>query len=174
MFYSKWLLLLLNIKLHISQFLLQFAGCKIIFFDAGTYIVTSTLTILAGTQIVGEAWSEIAGKGSKFQDMNNPQPVVQVGAPGSSGVVEITDIIFSTIGPAGGAIVVEWNVKQITQVGGGAGMWDSHIRLGGGIFWFQIKVHVLTAIRSCRNQSPSLGLPIERKWWYDRLSGCLR
>jgi len=31
--------------------------------------------------------------------------------------------------PAGGAIVVEWNVKQTTQ--GGAGMWDSHIRLGG-------------------------------------------
>jgi hypothetical protein len=71
--------------------------------------------------MVGEAWSVIAGKGSKFQDMNNPQPVVQVGAPGSSGVVEITDIIFSTIGPAGGAIVVEWNVKQITQGGGGAG-----------------------------------------------------
>ncbi|KAJ7084946.1 exo-beta-1,3-glucanase [Mycena epipterygia] len=106
-----------------------FAGCKIIFFDAGTYIVTSTLTIPAGTQMVGEAWSVIAGKGSTFQDMNNPQPVVQVGAPGSSGVVEITDIIFSTIGPAGGAIVVEWNVKQTTQ--GGAGMWDSHIRLGG-------------------------------------------
>lgn len=30
---------------------------------------------------------------------------------------------------AGGAIVVEWNVKQATQ--GGAGMWDTHIRLGG-------------------------------------------
>ncbi|KAJ6540959.1 pectin lyase fold/virulence factor [Mycena sp. CBHHK59/15] len=106
-----------------------FSGCKIIFFDAGTYVITSTLTIPVGTQMVGEAWSVIAGKGSTFQDMNNPQPVVQVGAPGSSGLVEITDIIFSTIGPAGGAIVVEWNVKQTTQ--GGAGMWDSHIRLGG-------------------------------------------
>ncbi|KAJ6611580.1 exo-beta-1,3-glucanase [Mycena sp. CBHHK59/15] len=106
-----------------------FSGCKIIFFDAGTYVVTSTLTIPVGTQMVGEAWSVIAGKGSTFQDMNNPRPVVQVGAPGSSGLVEITDIIFSTIGPAGGAIVVEWNVKQTTQ--GGAGMWDSHIRLGG-------------------------------------------
>ncbi|KAJ7030627.1 exo-beta-1,3-glucanase, partial [Mycena alexandri] len=106
-----------------------FAGCKIIFFDAGTYVVTSTLTIPAGTQMVGEAWSVIAGKGAAFQDMNYPQPVVRVGAPGSSGLVEITDIIFSTIGPAGGAIVVEWNVKQTTQ--GGAGMWDSHIRLGG-------------------------------------------
>ncbi|KAJ7702297.1 pectin lyase fold/virulence factor [Mycena rosella] len=106
-----------------------FAGCKIIFFDAGTYVVTSTLTIPAGTQIVGEAWSVIAGKGAAFADINNPQVVVQVGASGSSGLVEISDIIFSTIGPAGGAIVVEWNVKQTTQ--GGAGMWDSHIRLGG-------------------------------------------
>ncbi|KAJ7874928.1 pectin lyase fold/virulence factor [Mycena olivaceomarginata] len=105
-----------------------FAGCKIIFFDAGTYIVTPTLTIPAGTQMVGEAWSVISGKGSTFQDMNNPKPIVQVGAPGSSGLVEITDIIFSTIGPAGGAIVVEWNVKQTTE--GGAGMWDSHIRRG--------------------------------------------
>ncbi|KAJ7929214.1 exo-beta-1,3-glucanase [Mycena leptocephala] len=106
-----------------------FAGCKIIFFDAGTYVVTSTLTIPAGTQIVGEGWSVIAGKGAAFQDQNNPQVVVQVGAAGSSGVVEITDIIFSTIGSTPGAIVVEWNVKQTTP--GGAGMWDSHIRLGG-------------------------------------------
>ncbi|KAJ6581152.1 exo-beta-1,3-glucanase [Mycena capillaripes] len=106
-----------------------FAGCKIIFFDAGTYVVTSTLQIPAGTQIVGEAWSVIAGKGAAFQDINNPQVVVQVGAPGSSGILEITDIIFSTIGPTPGAIVVEWNVKQTTQ--GSAGLWDSHVRLGG-------------------------------------------
>jgi hypothetical protein len=91
--------------------------------------VTSTLTIPAGTQIVGEAWSVIAGKGAAFQNINSPIPVVQVGAAGSSGLIEITDIIFSTIGPTPGAIVVEWNVKQTTQ--GGAGMWDSHIRLGG-------------------------------------------
>ncbi|KAJ7837014.1 exo-beta-1,3-glucanase [Mycena olivaceomarginata] len=95
-----------------------YAGCKIIFFDAGTYVVTSTLQIPAGTRI-----------GAAFQDVTNPQVVVQVGASGSSGLVEITDIIFSTIGPAPGAIVVEWNVKQTTT--GGAGMWDSHIRLGG-------------------------------------------
>ncbi|KAJ7872688.1 exo-beta-1,3-glucanase [Mycena leptocephala] len=113
----------------LKEIFAAFSGCKIIFFDAGTYIVTSTLTIPAGTQMVGEAWSVIAGKGLTFQDMDNPQPVVQVGAPGSSGLLEITDIIFTTIAPAGGAIVVEWNVKQTEQ--GGAGMWDSHIRLGG-------------------------------------------
>ncbi|CAK5279354.1 unnamed protein product [Mycena citricolor] len=106
-----------------------FAGCKIIFVDAGTYIVTSTLRIPAGSQVVGEGWSVIAGKGPAFADMNNPQVVVQVGAPGSSGIMEITDIIFSTVGPAPGAIVVEWNVHESTQ--GSVGMWDSHIRLGG-------------------------------------------
>ncbi|KAJ7915476.1 exo-beta-1,3-glucanase [Mycena leptocephala] len=106
-----------------------YAGCKIIFFDAGTYVVTSTLTIPAGTQMVGEAWSVIAGKGAAFQNVNSPTPVVQVGAPGSTGLAEISDIIFATIGSTPGAIVVEWNVKQSTQ--GGAGMWDSYIRLGG-------------------------------------------
>jgi glucan 1,3-beta-glucosidase len=80
--------------------LMQYWGCKIIFFDAGTYIVTQTLKIPAGTQMVGEAWSVIAGKGSTFQNINSPQVVVQVGAPGSQGVVEISDIIFSTIGPS--------------------------------------------------------------------------
>ncbi|KAJ6500511.1 exo-beta-1,3-glucanase [Mycena sanguinolenta] len=106
-----------------------YSGCKIIFFDAGTYVVTSTIQIPAGTQMVGEAWSVIAGKGATFQNINSPVPVVQVGAPGSTGIMEITDLIFSTIGPTPGAIVVEWNVKQSSQ--GSAGMWDSHIRLGG-------------------------------------------
>ncbi|KAL0580418.1 hypothetical protein V5O48_001571 [Marasmius crinis-equi] len=109
----------------------KFSGCKIIFFDAGTYIVTSTLRIPAGTQMVGEAWSVISGKGSAFQDINNPRVVVQVGAANSQGTVEISDITFSTVGPAPGAIVVEWNVKQPSGSNGGAGMWDSHIRLGG-------------------------------------------
>lgn len=32
---------------------------------------------------------------------------------------------------AAGAIVVEWNVHEPRHKQGGAGMWDSHIRLGG-------------------------------------------
>jgi hypothetical protein len=70
--------------------------------------------------------SYLQGKGSKFSDEKKPHVVVQVGAPSSVGKVEISDIIFSTVGPAPGAIVVEWNVKESQQ--GGAGMWDSHIR----------------------------------------------
>ncbi|KAI0647237.1 exo-beta-1,3-glucanase [Trametes meyenii] len=107
----------------------KFAGCKIIFVDHGTYLVTDTLSIPAGTQVVGEVWSVILGGGAAFQDQNNPKAVVQVGKAGDEGVVEITDIIFATRGPAAGAIVVEWNVHSNEQ--GGAGMWDTHIRLGG-------------------------------------------
>ncbi|KAG6819219.1 hypothetical protein H0H93_014091, partial [Arthromyces matolae] len=109
----------------------KFYGCKIIFIDAGTYIVTSTLTIPAGSRVVGEAWSVIAGSGAHFQDATNPQAVVRVGEPSSQGVLEITDIIFSTVGPTPGAIVVEWNVEQPAGLQGGAGTWDTHIRLGG-------------------------------------------
>ncbi|KAI9065088.1 glycoside hydrolase family 55 protein [Trametes sanguinea] len=107
----------------------KFSGCKIIFVDAGTYLISNTLTIPAGTQVVGEAWSVIMGGGSAFQDQNNPTAMVRVGNPGDEGIVEISDIIFATRGPAAGAIVVEWNVHSTQQ--GGAGMWDSHIRLGG-------------------------------------------
>lgn len=88
------------------------------------------------------------GGGPAFSNMTSPTVMVQVGAPGSSGIMEITDIIFATRGPgqcflttysapkltdthsAPGAIVVEWNVNSPTQ--GGAGMWDSYVRLGGG------------------------------------------
>ncbi|KAH9934692.1 glycoside hydrolase family 55 protein [Fomitopsis serialis] len=106
-----------------------YSGCSIIYFDAGTYVVTSTLQIPAGTQMVGEAWAAIMGSGSAFEDQTNPLPVVQVGAPGSSGIMEISNMVFTTKGPAAGAIVVEWNVNSPAQ--GGAGMWDSYIRLGG-------------------------------------------
>jgi glucan 1,3-beta-glucosidase len=77
----------------------QFAGCKIIFFDAGHYHVTNTLLIPPGTRMVGEAWTVIAGKGSRFEDVNNPQVIFRVGDKGSVGIVEITDIILTTYGP---------------------------------------------------------------------------
>lgn len=79
---------------------MQFAGCKIIFFDAGTYLVSDTLKIPAGVHIFGESWAVVAGTGSKFDDINNPKAVVQVGAVGSEGIVEVGGIIFSTRGPS--------------------------------------------------------------------------
>ncbi|KAG6874267.1 hypothetical protein C0995_001492 [Termitomyces sp. Mi166 len=111
----------------LQSLLYKSAGRKIVFFDAGTYIVTSTLVVPVGTRMVGEAWSVIAGKGKLFFDQENPEVVVRVGERYSCGVVEITDMIFTTVGPAPGAIVVEWNVREPEWHQGGAGMWDSHV-----------------------------------------------
>lgn len=41
---------------------------KILFVDAGTYILTSTITIPSGAKIVGETWSQLAATGSYFSD----------------------------------------------------------------------------------------------------------
>lgn len=115
----------------IQNVLNQYAGCKIIFFDAGTYYVTNTISIPAGTQIVGEAWSVILAGGSGFQNQNSPKVVAQAGIAGSTGVMEISDMIFSTVGPAPGAILLEWNVHEPSGQQGAAGLWDTHVRLGG-------------------------------------------
>lgn len=37
--------------------------------------------------------------------------------------------MFASKGAQPGAILVQWNIKQGSQ--GGAGMWDSHFRVGG-------------------------------------------
>lgn len=41
---------------------------KIIFADAGIYVLTDTVIIPAGTRIVGEAWTQFAAHGTRFQD----------------------------------------------------------------------------------------------------------
>lgn len=71
------------------------------------------------------------GAGAYFSNSLSPQVVVRVGDAGSSGVTEISDMVFSTRGPAGGAIVLEWNVRDPAGKQGVAGMWDSIIRIGG-------------------------------------------
>jgi hypothetical protein len=122
----------------------QFAGCGIIFFDAGTYLISNTLLIPPGAQVVGEAWSQIMIGGSQYQNINAPHVGVQVGTAGQTGVVEISGIVFTTRGPgqsntkmkilcidnsvtpAPGAIVVEWNIGQSSL--GSAGTWDTFMR----------------------------------------------
>jgi len=68
-------------------------------------------------------------KGAAFSDQTKPQPVFQVGAKGDVGSVEISDLVFETIGAQPGAILVEWNVNEASQ--GSSGMWDVHFRVGG-------------------------------------------
>ncbi|KAI0191651.1 glycoside hydrolase family 55 protein [Astrocystis sublimbata] len=111
------------------QAALYAAQGKILFVDAGSYILTSTVTIPSGSKIVGETWSQIAAYGPYFQDASNPKVMLRVGNPGDIGDVEMQDLIFTTVGPTAGAVLVEWNIKAARP--GSAGLWDCHARIGG-------------------------------------------
>ncbi|KAL1957810.1 hypothetical protein VTO42DRAFT_5528 [Malbranchea cinnamomea] len=100
-----------------------------IFFPAGIYMVEKTVFVPVGSVIVGELWSQIMGTGSFFEDEGDPKVMVRVGNPGDSGVIEISDMLFTVKGPTRGAILMEWNVHEDGQ--GSAAMWDSHFRVGG-------------------------------------------
>jgi glucan 1,3-beta-glucosidase len=102
----------------------------VIYFDHGAYVVTNTVKVPKNIRITGEIWPIImAGGTTNFQDQANPKPVFQVGQPGDSGSVEMSDIIFETLGPQPGAIMMEWNLAGATA--GTSGLWDVHFRIGG-------------------------------------------
>jgi hypothetical protein len=105
------------------------AAGKVVIFDAGYYVVTSTVVIPPGSRIVGEAYPVILSQGAFFNDMSAPKPVVQVGTPGSTGIVEWSDMIVSTRGAQAGAVLIEWNLSSPS--GTPSGMWDVHTRIGG-------------------------------------------
>ncbi|RDW83246.1 glycoside hydrolase family 55 protein [Coleophoma crateriformis] len=103
---------------------------SIVYFDHGAYLVTSTVKVPKDIKITGEMWPLImAGGSTSFSDQANPKAVFQVGQPGDTGSVEMSDLVFETVGPQPGAILMEWNVKEASQ--GSAGMWDVHFRIGG-------------------------------------------
>lgn len=102
---------------------------SIIYIDAGTYLVSDTIFVPPGSRIVGENWAQIAASGKAFDDAQHPKPLIRVGNPGDSGKVEIQDLIFTSKGNTAGVIFVEWNVRAGNA--GSAGMWDTHVRVGG-------------------------------------------
>lgn len=63
-------------------------------------MISSTITVPASTRLVGEIWSVIMGQGGAFTDPRRPVPVVKVGEPCSQGILEISDMVFSTRGPS--------------------------------------------------------------------------
>ncbi|KIO31552.1 hypothetical protein M407DRAFT_19489 [Tulasnella calospora MUT 4182] len=115
----------------IQAFIKKYAGCKILYFDAGTYMVTDTIEIPSGSIVVGEVWTTVIGAGPKFADESKPRPVIQVGKPGDRDGVEISDMVFSARSGSAGAIIVEWNAADKPGQKGTAAMWDVHIRIGG-------------------------------------------
>jgi glucan 1,3-beta-glucosidase len=99
------------------------AAGNVVFVDAGTYILTSTLTIPPGARIVGEAYSVFMASSPFFNNMRSPQPVVKVGNTGQSGRVEWSDMLVSTRGQQAGAILIEWNLAAPS--GSPSGMWGT-------------------------------------------------
>ncbi|KAF2153724.1 glycoside hydrolase family 55 protein [Myriangium duriaei CBS 260.36] len=102
---------------------------NVIYFPAGSYIITSTIVIPKVCRITGRVWSQLVAKGSAFSQLGNPTPMIKVGNPGDIGTVEISDILFTSIGPLPGLVMVEWNIAEEQQ--GSAGIWDAHFRVGG-------------------------------------------
>ncbi|KAF7368568.1 Glucan 1,3-beta-glucosidase [Mycena venus] len=115
----------------INSFLADNVGCGILFFDSGVYLVSKTIFVPAGAQIVGDMYPTILGSGTAFQDQMTPTPVLRVGDAGDSGILEISELVISTTGGSQGAVGIEWNVNGPNQ--GDTGMWDVHVRLGGAI-----------------------------------------
>ncbi|KAF1965868.1 beta-1,3-exoglucanase [Bimuria novae-zelandiae CBS 107.79] len=102
---------------------------KVLFLDAGFYAVSGTIYIPAGSKIVGEALaSVILANGPFFEDMANPNPVVQVGKQGEQGPIEWSDTFVSGKGATAGAIMIEYNLFSPAEP---AGLWDVHVRAGG-------------------------------------------
>ncbi|KAL8946565.1 MAG: hypothetical protein Q9222_007057, partial [Ikaeria aurantiellina] len=102
-------------------------GC-IVFIDSGVYRITQTLYIPPESKIVGEAYPVIMSSGLFFANMQNPQPVVQVGRNGEAGCIEWSDTIVATQGAQAGAVGIEWNIVSEARP---SGMWDVHVRIGG-------------------------------------------
>jgi glucan 1,3-beta-glucosidase len=112
------------------QSLLQQAASqnKVAYFEHGAYLIKDTVKVPAGTKMTGSIWPLILADSASFNDSSNPKPVFQVGQSGQQGTFEMSDIVFETNGPATGAVMIEWNLNSPQ---GGAGMWDSHVRIGG-------------------------------------------
>lgn len=89
-----------------------------IFFPGGIYQVQGTIKIPVGTIITGSGWSQIMGTGAYFGSTDSPQVMVQVGKSGDSGVIQISDMLFTVKGATAGAILMQWNVHESSQGSG--------------------------------------------------------
>ncbi|KAK1759848.1 hypothetical protein QBC47DRAFT_292345 [Echria macrotheca] len=112
-----------------TLFALAASTGKVVFLDAGYYLVTSTIKIPAGSRVTGEGYPIILSSGAFFNDATKPQPVVQIGKQGDQGSIEWSNAIVSTKGAQAGAILIEYNLKSPKSAP--SGLWDVHVRIGG-------------------------------------------
>eukprot|EP01124_Arcella_intermedia_P022503 TRINITY_DN3361_c0_g1_i2.p1 TRINITY_DN3361_c0_g1~~TRINITY_DN3361_c0_g1_i2.p1 ORF type:complete len:560 (-),score=121.23 TRINITY_DN3361_c0_g1_i2:25-1704(-) len=121
----------------LGKILLTYANKSPLFFPYGTYILSDTVYVPAGTRLMGEVWSIFMASSNitngPFSNPANPQPLLRVGNLGEEGTVELSDFLFTTKGPQVGLKFIEWNVRDPPGQPGSCGMWDVHFRVGGAI-----------------------------------------
>jgi hypothetical protein len=98
----------------VQSFLNSVQPDQIAYIDYGAYIIRDTINFPIPIRVQGELWPYfmVDGSSSTFSDQNNPQPAFRVGEPGQVGDIELVELIFETLGPAPGAIMIEWNLAQ--------------------------------------------------------------
>ncbi|KAH9907978.1 glycoside hydrolase family 55 protein [Xylariomycetidae sp. FL2044] len=105
------------------------AGCKVLFFPYGIYLVTDTLLFPPGSRVFGEAWSTISATGSRFINPDAPVPMVKVGNTGDVGVAQFNDMLFTVEDILPGCTLLEVNMAG--EEPGDVGFWNTHFRVGG-------------------------------------------
>jgi hypothetical protein len=123
---------------------------SIVYIPFGVYKILDTVRIPVGSRIIGQAWSQIMATGPNFETASNPRVAVQVGIAGDVGVIEIQNLMFTVSGPTAGAILVEWNVHELSQ--GSAGMWGKQppflIRYSQDILVYPLSIRYLYCERN--------------------------
>lgn len=75
--------------------------------------------------MVGEVWSQIVAYGPNFADPNNYNSMLYVGNPGDSGIVEMQDLLFTSVGNLPGLVLMQWNIVGSPQAG--AALWGESL-----------------------------------------------
>lgn len=115
---------------NINAILKQYAGCKVLYFPASTYIITDTIEIPPGSRIHGDAYASVfSATGSKFYNPKSPTTAVQIGKAGDVGIAQVVDMMFSVADVLQGCKILEVNMAGDQP--GDVGLWNTHIRVGG-------------------------------------------
>jgi glucan 1,3-beta-glucosidase len=124
------------------------AANQLAYFPFGVYILTNTLLIPTGSRLVGEAFTQLAAKGSNFANANSPRPMVKIGNPGDTGIfhmthiplprrvsdsgtvglAQMTDFVFTLTTPLPGTILIEVNMAGDKP--GNVGFFNCHFSIG--------------------------------------------
>ena len=100
---------------NINSVLLQSIG-KVVYFPAGTYMVSDSLVIPPGSRIYGDAFASAisAVSSTKFLDPNAPTAMVKLGLPGDVGVGQIVDMLFTVSDILPGCKLVSKHLHELS------------------------------------------------------------